>query len=93
MKLMHILRIALWVVLFIILLILAINNMQTVEFNFLGLYTLKLPLIITLAIFTLAGIGIGMFFNLINYLSLKSQLRQLRKQLAVQQSTTTDLAE
>ena len=82
MKVMHILRILLRIVLFILLLILALNNMQSVEFNFLGIYTLKLPLIITLAIFTFAGVFIGMLFGLVNSLSLKTQIRQLRKQLA-----------
>ena len=86
MNLMRIFRIMLRIILFIILLVLALNNMQSVEFNFLGIYTLKLPLIITLAVFACGGLFIGMLFGLMNNLSLKSQLRQLRKQLETQQS-------
>ena len=90
MKILRILRIIVRVVIFIILLILAINNMQNVEFNFLGIYMLKLPLIITLAIFMVAGIFIGALFSLMNNLNLKSQLRQLRKQLERQDQTKVD---
>jgi uncharacterized integral membrane protein len=59
--------------------------MQSVEFNFLGIYTLKLPLIITLAIFALGGLMLGMLFGFMNNLNLKSQINKLKKQLTKQQ--------
>lgn len=82
---MKIFQIVLRVIVFVILLVLAINNMQTVAFNFLGIYTLQLPLIITLAIFALGGLLIGMLFGFVNNLSLKNQINKLKKQLAKQQ--------
>lgn len=82
---MKIFQIVLRVIVFIILLVLAINNMQTVAFNFLGIYTLQLPLIITLAIFALGGLLIGMLFGFVNNLSLKNQISKLKKQIAKQQ--------
>ncbi|MBX9866534.1 MAG: lipopolysaccharide assembly protein LapA domain-containing protein [Burkholderiales bacterium] len=82
---MKIFQIILRVIVFIILLVLAINNMQSVEFNFLGIYTLKLPLIITLAIFALGGLLFGMLFGFMNNLNLKSQINKLKKQLTKQQ--------
>ena len=82
---MKIFQIILRVIVFIILLVLAINNMQSVEFNFLGVYTLKLPLIITLAIFALGGLLFGMLFGFMNNLNLKSQINKLKKQLTKQQ--------
>jgi uncharacterized integral membrane protein len=84
---MKIFQIILRVIVFIILLVLAINNMQSVEFNFLGIYTLKLPLIITLAIFGLGGLLFGMLFGFMNNLNLKSQINKLKKQLTKQQET------
>lgn len=84
---MKIFQIILRVIVFIILLVLAINNMQSVEFNFLGIYTLKLPLIITLAIFALGGLLFGMLFGFMNNLNLKSQINKLKKQLTKQQET------
>lgn len=82
---MKIFQIVLRVIVFILLLVLAINNMQTVAFNFLGIYTLQLPLIITLAIFALGGLLIGMLFGFVNNLSLKNQISKLKKQIAKQQ--------
>ena len=82
---MKIFQIILRVIVFIILLVLAINNMQSVEFNFLGIYTLKLPLIITLAIFALGGLMLGMLFGFMNNLNLKSRINKLKKQLTKQQ--------
>ena len=82
---MKIFQIILRVIVFIILLVLAINNMQSVEFNFLGVYTLKLPLIISLAIFALGGLLFGMLFGFMNNLNLKSQINKLKKQLTKQQ--------
>ncbi len=81
---MRIFKIIIRVIVFIFLLVLAINNMQIVEFNFLGVYTLKLPLIITLAIFAISGIFIGSLIGLISNLSLKKQISNLKKQLKKQ---------
>lgn len=88
---MKIFQIILRVIVFIVLLVLAINNMQTVAFNFLGIYTLQLPLIITLAIFALGGLLIGILFGLVNNLQLKNQVSRLKKQLAKQQEAQSKM--
>ncbi len=76
MKFLRLIRFILQAILFVLLLVLAINNMQTVEVNFFGMYYLKLPLIITLAIFTLAGFLVGMALSFINNLNHKQQNRK-----------------
>ena len=86
MKFLRILRIAIRIILFVLLLVLAINNMQSTEFNFLGIYTLKLPLIIILAIFAFIGVAIGLLFGLVNTFSLKSQISKLEKQINKQEN-------
>lgn len=86
MQILKIIRILFRIAIFVLLLILAINNMQTTEFNFLGIYTLRLPLIVTLGIFMFAGVFIGMILNYSNNLSLKSELKKLRKELSQTQS-------
>lgn len=85
MKFLRILRIVLRIVLFILLLVLAINNMQSTEFNFLGIYTLNLPLIIILAIFTAIGALLGLLFGVVNTFNLKSQISKLKKQVNKQE--------
>ncbi len=93
MQFLRIIRILFRIALFVLLLILAINNMQTTEFNLFGIYTLRLPLIVTLAIFTLAGVFIGMLLSFFNNLALKNDLRKLRKQLPNnQQKSQADTA-
>ncbi|HRG61859.1 MAG: DUF1049 domain-containing protein [Neisseriales bacterium] len=78
---MKIFKIIIQVAVFILLLVLAINNMQTVEFNFFSVYVLKLPLIITLAIFAVGGLLIGLLYGFVNNLALKSQISKLKKQI------------
>ncbi len=78
---MKIFKIILQVIIFVLLLVLAINNMQTVEFNFFSVYILKLPLIITLAIFAIGGLLIGLLYGFVNNLTLKSQISKLKKQI------------
>ena len=85
MQVLKILRILFRIAIFVLLLILAINNMQTTEFNFLGIYTLRLPLIVTLGIFAFGGVFIGMLLSYGNNLSLKSELKKLRKELSQSQ--------
>lgn len=87
---MKVFKIIIRVVIFVLLLVLAINNMQVVEFNFLGIYTLKLPLIITLAIFGLGGLFIGSIIGLVNNLALKTQIGKLKKQVTKQNITQHD---
>jgi uncharacterized integral membrane protein len=77
MKFLRLIRFILQAILFILLLVLAIDNMQTVEVNFFGIYYLKLPLIITLAIFTAAGFIFGIATSYINKLTTKTSKNNL----------------
>lgn len=88
---MRVIKITLQVILFVLLLILAINNMQSVEFNFLGIYTAKLPLIVMLAVFTILGLAVGLLLGFINTLGLKTQISKLKKQLTKQESKHSEL--
>jgi uncharacterized integral membrane protein len=65
--------------------------MQSVEFNFLGIYTLKLPLIITIAIFTILGLAVGLLLGFINNLGMKSQISKLKKQIIKQEEKDSEL--
>ena len=76
-----ILRLVLRIILFILVLVLAINNIQTVEFNLLGIYILKLPLIMLTALFLILGVILGILFNFMSKLELKHEIKQLNKQL------------
>ncbi|TXI93910.1 MAG: DUF1049 domain-containing protein [Neisseriales bacterium] len=80
MQIFRALRIIFRVLVFVILLILAINNMQPSEFNFLGIYILRLPLIVTLGIFSFAGVFIGMIFGYSERIKLKNELKKVRKE-------------
>lgn len=88
---MRVIKITLQVILFVLLLILAINNMQSIEFNFLGIYTVKLPLIVMLAVFTILGLAFGLLLGFINSLGLKTQISKLKKQLTKQESKHSEL--
>ena len=81
MQFSKIIRLILRIILFVLILVLAINNMQTVEFNLLGIYALKLPLIMLVALFSVLGIIIGVIFNFMSKLELKHEINQLKKQL------------
>lgn len=77
-KIFHwILRIAI----FILVLILVINNMQTVEFNLYGIYYLKLPLIVLSLIFLFIGLVTGILISAFKGLKLKAKISQLENDL------------
>jgi len=78
MKIIH------WIVRIIVALlivVLALNNMQRVEFNFYGIYTWNFPLILLVFIMLALGILIGLIFGLVRHISLKSQIHTLKKEL------------
>ena len=78
---MKIIQIGLRIIVFLILVVLAINNMQIVDLNFFGLYIFKAPLIITLAIFTLGGLAIGLLLGFLKNWTLRAQISALTKQV------------
>ena len=69
------------IVLFILVLVLIINNLQKVQFNFYGLYTWDLPLIALAAVFLLIGVIVGLIFGFMRSLELRSRIKLLRNDL------------
>lgn len=81
MKLVKIINWILRIVLFILLIILIIGNLATTTFNFFGIYTITLPLIIILLIFMVAGFLCGLLFSFYKSLELKARINMLEKEL------------
>lgn len=81
---MSIIKIFHWVLriaIFLLVLILVINNMQTVEFNIYGIYYLKLPLIVLTLIFLFIGLVTGILISGFKGLKLKAKISQLETDL------------
>lgn len=80
---MRVFKLIVNLIVFLFLLIVAINNMESVKLNFLGLYTVDIPLIIALITFMFLGFIFGLFFNFTNNFRLKSQINKLNKELSL----------
>lgn len=65
------------ILIFVLILIIIIDNIQTVHFNLLGIYVLQLPLIILVLIFFACGVLCGLLMGLMNSIKLKSRIHQL----------------
>jgi uncharacterized integral membrane protein len=77
-----------WVIrfaLFILVLVLILNNMQLVQFNFYGIYSWSLPLIVLAIIALIIGILIGITYGFVRSFELKSRIKLLRKDLEAAQ--------
>ncbi len=83
---MRVFKLIVNLIVFLFLLIVAINNMESVKLNFLGLYTVDIPLIIALITFMFLGFIFGLFFNFTNNFRLKSQISKLNKELSLAKS-------
>lgn len=81
---MKIVRIIFNLLIFILLLVLALNNMQNITLDFYGIHTFNMPLIIALVVFISIGFIIGILTNLAMNLKLKAQLHQLNRKLSKQ---------
>jgi uncharacterized integral membrane protein len=82
-KLMKTVRLIINLVIFLFLLVLAIDNMKNVELSFFGLYTIDVPLVIALVAFVFIGFIVGIMFNFANNFRLKSQISRLTKELSL----------
>ncbi|RTK96747.1 MAG: DUF1049 domain-containing protein [Neisseriaceae bacterium] len=80
---MRVFKLIVNLIVFLFLLVVAINNMESVKLNFLGLYTVDIPLIIALITFMFLGFIFGLFFNFTNNFRLKSQISRLNKELSL----------
>lgn len=82
MKIIHILSWIIRIVLFVLIVVLILNNMGRVQFNFYGIYSWTTPLIVVCLIFFLLGIIIGVLFSSLRVVKLKFTIRALKKQLS-----------
>jgi len=89
MKIWKIFGIILNVILFILALVLVLDNIQPANFNFFGIYQFHLPLIVMLAIFLAIGILIGFLMCLLRRFELKSQLNSLKKEVEQLKKTSS----
>lgn len=78
---MKVVRLIVNLLIFILLLVLALDNIQTVTINLYSLYTFQVPLIIAMVIFILMGVIIGILFNLGTNLKLRTQIYSLKRKL------------
>lgn len=81
MKLLKILGWVLKIALFIIILVLVLENMQYTDFNLFSIYHVKLPLIVLLLIFFVIGIILGLIFGILRGVASKSDVRRLEKEI------------
>ena len=80
-KILNILHWVLNIALFVLAIVLVLDNIQSVEFNFFGIYRFKLPLIAMAAIFLSLGVVIGFFISFFQKTGLKSQISKLTKEV------------
>ena len=69
------------IIVFILLLILIIDNMQTATFKFMGIYQTTLPLIVILLVFLAIGICCGLIVSMFSKFELKAKISMLEKEL------------
>jgi uncharacterized integral membrane protein len=81
MKIGTILRWVLRLILFLLLLVLVIDNIQAVQFNLFGIYFVKLPLILLAMLFLALGVLCGLSIGLVGRISLKAKIRSLEKDM------------
>jgi uncharacterized integral membrane protein len=81
MRLLKILNWSLRIGLFIIILVLVLDNMQTIDFNLFSIYHIKLPLIVLILIFFVAGVFLGLLFGILRGFASKSDIRKLEKEI------------
>lgn len=85
---MKIVRLVVNLLIFILLLVLALDNIQTVTINLYNLYTFQIPLIIAMVIFVILGMIIGILFSLGSNLKLRTQIYNLKRKLEKEQNSS-----
>jgi putative membrane protein len=81
MKFLRILNWILRIALFVLVLVLVLDNMQAIDFNFFSIYHLRLPLIALVLIFFALGALFGILFGLFRRMNTNSQVRKLEKEI------------
>jgi uncharacterized integral membrane protein len=88
MKVLKIINWAIRIGLFIIILVLVLDNMQTIDFSIFTVYHLKMPLIALLLIFFALGSILGFLVGFFKRLGLNAEIRKLKKQIEQTQHKT-----
>lgn len=79
MKIYKYIKWAIKIILFILILVLILDNIQTVKLSIFNVYVLQLPLIIVLLLFLIIGIIIGLLINIIKIIELKAKIFKINK--------------
>lgn len=79
MKIYKYIKWAIKIILFILILVLILDNLQTVKLSIFNVYILQLPLIIVLLLFLIIGIIIGLLINIIKIIELKAKIFKINK--------------
>jgi uncharacterized integral membrane protein len=87
MKIVNLARWIIRIILFILLLLLIFDNMQSITFNLFGIYHPTMPLIILTIVFLGVGILIGLIMGMMRNLELKAKIRMLEKELKLSTNT------
>ena len=80
-RIANILKWVFWFAVFILALVLILNNYQPVQFNFYGIYSWSLPLILMVFSALVIGIIIGLIYGFGRSLELKLRIRLLKKEI------------
>ena len=86
-RLLSILKWSFWFIIFILVLVLILNNWQPVQFNFYGIYSWTIPLIIMIFMAFVLGVLIGVIYGIGRTLELKFRIKLLKKDLEALQKT------
>lgn len=78
---MKVIKLILQLALLILLVVLFLNNMQLVEFNFYGIWLWRLPLIMLVALAIILGMIAGFCFRLFKSAEQKLEIHNLKKEL------------
>lgn len=88
MKISQVLHWILRIAVFALILLLVLDNMQAVDFNLLGIYQIKLPLIAIILIVFVLGIILGFLFGMLRGFARKSEIKKLENEIKNLKSKT-----
>lgn len=81
MKPLKILNWIIRIVLFVIILVLVLENRQPADFNLFSIWHIQLPLIALVLIFFVIGMLLGLLFGILRGFASKSDVRKLEKEI------------
>lgn len=90
---MKIFRWIIRIVIFVLVLVLVLDNRHNVQFSFYNIYTVNTPLIVLCFIFLLVGFIVGIIYSFLRSFKLRSRVKLLQKNLDNMHKTQTPIAE